>query len=75
MRTTRVLVVTTAALVALAAAVASAQPTDPGEVSTGAVRLQPPSRTFTVAAAGDFLSAGLVNNAAAGWTPAGTRYD
>lgn len=75
MRTTRVLVVTTAALVALAAAVASAQPTDPGEVSTGAVRLQPPSRTFTVAAVGDFLSEGLVNNAAAGWAPAGTRYD
>jgi hypothetical protein len=40
-----------------------------------AVRLTPPRRTFTVAAVGDFLAEGLVNNAAAAAAPPGVRYD
>lgn len=40
-----------------------------------AVRLTPPGRTFTVAAVGDFLAEGLVNNAAAAAAPPGVRYD
>jgi Bacterial capsule synthesis protein PGA_cap len=40
-----------------------------------AVRLTPPGRTFTVAAVGDFLAEGLVNNAAAAAARPGVRYD
>ncbi len=40
-----------------------------------AIRLTPPGRTFTVAAVGDFLAEGLVNNAAAAAARPGVRYD
>lgn len=40
-----------------------------------AQRMQPPGRTFTVAAVGDWLSEGLVNSAAAAAAPPGVRYD
>ncbi len=38
-------------------------------------RTTPPGRTFTIAAVGDWLSEGLVNNAAAAAAPPGVRYD
>lgn len=40
-----------------------------------AQRTQPPGRTFTIAAVGDWLSEGLVNTAAAAAAPPGVRYD
>lgn len=70
--------------VALVAGSAAAErPTEVGEVSnpasstpgTPADRLTPPGRTFSIAAVGDWLSEGLVNNAAAAAAPAGVRYD
>ena len=42
---------------------------------TPAQRLQPPGRSFSIAAVGDWLSEGLVNNAAAAPAPPGVRYD
>lgn len=47
----------------------------PGGATAPALRLQPPKRTFTVAAVGDFLSEGLVNNQAAAAAPPGVRFD
>jgi len=44
-------------------------------VGTGAQRLNPPGRTFDIVAVGDWLSEGLVNNAAAAAAPPGVRYD
>lgn len=38
---------------------------EPGVVSSAAVRLNPPLRSFTVAAVGDFLSESSLNGAAA----------
>jgi len=69
---------------ALAAGSATAQ--QPGEVGeltssasstpgTPAARLTPPGRTFSVVAVGDWLSEGLVNNAAAAAAGPGVRYD
>ena len=46
-----------------------------GPPGTGAQRLNPPGRTFNIAAVGDWLSEGLVNNAAAAAAPPGVRYD
>ena len=64
------------ALLALGAQFASAS-ADPaasvGRVS--AQRLQPPPRTFTVAAGGDILPEGIVNTTAAALAPPGVRYD
>jgi poly-gamma-glutamate synthesis protein (capsule biosynthesis protein) len=40
-----------------------------------AERVDPPGRSFTVAAVGDWLSEALVNNAAAAAAPPGVRYD
>jgi poly-gamma-glutamate synthesis protein (capsule biosynthesis protein) len=48
---------------------------DPGAASAPAVRVHAPGRTFTLAAVGDFLSEGLVNNAAAASAPPGVRFD
>ena len=75
MRATRVLMVATCAFAVCVAAVATAEPRAPGAASSGAVRLTPPRRTFTVAAVGDWLSEGLVNNAAAALAPPGVRFD
>jgi len=47
----------------------------PATPSVAAVRLNPPLRTFTVAAVGDFLSEPSVNNAAAGYAEPGVRFD
>ncbi len=47
----------------------------PATPTAVAKRLKAPARTFTVAAVGDFLSEGPVNRAAAGFAPAGTRFD
>jgi poly-gamma-glutamate synthesis protein (capsule biosynthesis protein) len=49
--------------------------TAPGAATVAALRVDPPGRTFTVAAVGDFLSEGLVNNAAATHAPPGVRFD
>ncbi len=46
-----------------------------GSATAPAVRVHAPARTFTVAAVGDFLSEGLVNNQAAAAAPAGVRFD
>lgn len=48
------------------------EPAAPGAQAT---RVQAPGRSFTVAAVGDWLSEGLVNNAAAAAAPPGVRYD
>jgi len=47
----------------------------PAVPTATAARSDPPARTFTVAAVGDFLSEGPVNRAAAGYASAGTRLD
>ncbi|MGB8861545.1 MAG: CapA family protein [Ilumatobacteraceae bacterium] len=71
-------------LAGLAGSVASAAPgpslSEPSPLGTAlasaqAVRVHPPGRTFTVAAVGDFLSEGLVNDAAAAVAPPGVRFD
>lgn len=46
-----------------------------GSATAPAVRVHAPGRTFTVAAVGDFLSEGLVNNQAAAAAPPGVRFD
>lgn len=46
-----------------------------GNATAPARRVQPPKRTFTVAAVGDFLSEGLVNIQAAAAAPPGVRFD
>lgn len=70
-------------LALVAGSAAAEQPTELGEIDGSAVstpgtpaeRLTPPGRTFSIAAVGDWLSEGLVNNAAAAAAPAGVRYD
>ena len=60
-------------------AATAAAPTElvvaPASGSVVAVRLNPPARSFTVAAVGDFLSEPSVNGAAAGYAPQGVRFD
>ncbi len=84
MRSRRVPVVVIALCVTLVAGSAGAEP--PVEVdqitesaaitpATPAERLDPPGRTFSIAAVGDWLSEALVNNAAAAAAPPGVRYD
>jgi hypothetical protein len=67
------------------AAVGAGEPVDDSSVvatsatvdppGSGAERLNPPGRTFDIVAVGDWLSEGLVNNAAAAAAPPGVRYD
>ena len=67
----------------VAGSAAAEQPTEVGDLNASATstpgtpadRLTPPGRTFSIAAVGDWLSEGLVNNAAAAAAPAGVRYD
>ncbi|MDO8362107.1 MAG: CapA family protein [Actinomycetota bacterium] len=78
MRAARALAVVGCVCALLAASTAAAEPSGPGESGPPSVlaqRLEPPGRTFTVAAVGDFLSEGLVNNAAHALAPSGVRYD
>jgi poly-gamma-glutamate synthesis protein (capsule biosynthesis protein) len=78
MRTTGVLTAGLAAFAILAGAATAAAPapiTSPADAGAPAVRIDPPHRTFTVAAVGDFLSENPVNFAAANFAPAGVRYD
>lgn len=63
----RITVLAALAVTVMPAALAGAE--DPAE------RLDPPGRSFVVAAVGDWLSEALVNNAAAAAAPAGVRYD
>lgn len=66
---------------ALFAAVAAVDADDATDVNDGAApsaaaeRVHAPGRTFTIAAVGDFLSEGLVNQQAALAAPSGVRYD
>jgi poly-gamma-glutamate capsule biosynthesis protein CapA/YwtB (metallophosphatase superfamily) len=84
MRRSRSPVLAIAVCVAFVAGGASAGP--PAEIGAvdgsgastpgvAAQRLRPPGRSFSIAAVGDWLSEGLVNNAAAAAAPAGVRYD
>lgn len=67
----------------VAGSAAAEQPAEVGDLNesasstpgTPAERLDPPGRTFSIAAVGDWLSEGLVNNAAAAAAPPGVRYD
>jgi len=73
MRTVRVTVVA-GLLVALHFSTVGHAEAPPPPLAT-ATRVQAPLRTFTFAAVGDWLSEGLVNNAAAAAAPPGVRYD
>ena len=68
-----------AAVAVMATTATAAAPTDPidapAAATAPAVRVDPPARSFTVAAVGDLLSEGPVNRAAAGYAPPGVRYD
>lgn len=63
---------------AVSVGLAGAWPGHAGNVSPSlptAVRMDPPLRSFSVAAVGDWLSEGLVNRVAAGLASDGVRYD
>ncbi len=63
---------------AISVGLAGAWPGYAGDASPSsptAVRMNPPLRSFSVAAVGDWLSEGLVNRVAAGLAPDGVRYD
>lgn len=79
MLATRVVAAAVIACSVVASVATAAAPTElvvaPATPPVAAVRLNPPLRTFTVAAVGDFLSEPSVNNAAAGYAEPGVRFD
>ncbi len=79
MLATRVVAAAVVACSVVASAATAAAPTDsfvaPASPSVVAVRLDPPMRSFTVVAVGDFLSESSVNVAAAGFASPGARFD